>query len=87
MPGSWQPSPYLNPPLFGNGDPLETVLNMDILGIAYNSRGTGVDHVTKKVNNCRRIYFGYNNVGLCYPGLQTDAKVGYTYGLLFADQY
>ena len=47
---------------------------MEILGIVYNTHMTGIDHATKRINNCRRVYYSYNNVGLCYPGLHTDAK-------------
>ena len=54
---------------------MKTESNIEILGTIFNSSGKGADHVAKRIQNCRRVLYGYSNVGLCYPGLNTEAKL------------
>ena len=47
---------------------------MEVLCTVFNSSGTSRDHIDKRIQNCRRVYYSYNNAGMCYPGLSTDVK-------------
>ncbi len=66
---SSQPSWYLN------GVQINTVSNIDILGVNFCSSARYDEHIKSRVHKCKRSMYSLSNVGMCYPGLKTESKV------------
>ena len=54
---------------------METVCNLDILGVTFNNNNNYDDHVKTKISKCKRSMYSLNSIGFCYPGLNTSSKV------------
>lgn len=57
------------------GRELECIEKHDILGVRFNCNGTCSDHIEQRLRKCRGAFYSYNEHGLCFPGLSTEAKV------------
>ena len=57
-----------------NGQPIDNVNEMEILGMVFNSAGTADDHVAKRIDKCRRSFYALNDVGMGYPGCSASIK-------------
>ena len=58
-----------------NGIKVNTVSNLEILGVNFSSSGNYNDHVSSRMNKCKRSMFSLSNIGMSYPGLNTNSKV------------
>ena len=54
---------------------LETVSSLSILGVSYSSDIKYDTHVNDRVNACRRSMYSLQEIGMSYPGLDTNVKV------------
>ena len=54
---------------------METVCNLDILGVTFNNNNNYDDHVKTRISKCKRSMYSLNSIGFCYPGLNTSSKV------------
>ena len=41
----------------------------------FSSSGNYNDHVSSRMNKCKRSMFSLSNIGMSYPGLNTNSKV------------
>ena len=55
--------------------PIETVSNLDILGVNFNCNAKYDNYVQTRIQKCTRSVYSLSNVGMCYPGLNTVSKV------------
>ena len=53
---------------------MDTVDLLENLGTIFNSNGSGLCHVERRVNCCRRSYFSIGEVGMAYLGLDLKTK-------------
>ena len=53
---------------------IEVTNELDILGSTFSEDGKGRAHVERRINSCRRNYYGLGEVGMVYPGLDTNTK-------------
>ena len=56
-----------------NGEVIETVPNVEILGMDFEKRGGCALHVSKRVDKCRRSFYSLKDIGMAYP--ECDARV------------
>ena len=69
------PQLLCNPPCFYLGKELMTMCEeIDILGVTFNCQNTCTNHVNHRIKKCRQNYYGLENIGLSYPGLNTGVK-------------
>ena len=69
------PCPFqVQPKWFMGNQPLETVNQLDILGINYASDGKSNLHVDNRIKKCRNCFYGLRESGMSYPGLASEAK-------------
>ena len=57
------------------GVPIETVKNIEILGVNFTSTVKYDDHIQTRIQKCKRSVYSMSNVGMPYPGLNTNSKV------------
>ena len=55
--------------------PIETVTNLDILGVNFNYNVKYDDYVQTRIQKCKRSVYSLSNIGMSYPGLNTASKV------------
>ena len=53
---------------------IEVVNELDILGTVFDRDGSGSGHAERRINSCRRNFFGLGDIGMVYPGLDTNTK-------------
>ena len=63
------------PTWYLNGIQVNTESNLEILGVNFSSGGIYNDHVSSIMNKCKRSMFSPSNIGMSYPGLNTNSKV------------
>ena len=64
-----------DPVWFLDNRKMETVCNLDILGVTFNNNNNYDDHVKTRISKCKRSMYSLNSIGFCYPGLNTSSKV------------
>lgn len=65
----------VEPSLYMDGNILENVNTLEILGNVYNQAGTSVDHIEKRINKCRQSFYSLAPAGIIYPGTSTDVQM------------
>ena len=53
---------------------IETVNEVDILGINFHQSLNNSRHVDNRITACRKRMYGLASIGMSYPGLSTDVK-------------
>ena len=59
------------------GCPIQNAKSIDILGVTFSIKSDFNQHVdsrTMRTAKCRNISFALSDVGMCYPGIISDAK-------------
>ena len=56
-------------------DPMDNVNSLEILGTVFSDDGHSKLNTDKRIKSCRQCLYSLQPVGMCYPGLATDAKV------------
>ena len=64
-----------DPKWYLNGNIIENVDQLEILGVTFGSDCSFSSHVENRVNKAKRSMFSLSSVGMSYPGLNTDSKV------------
>ena len=59
---------------FLNGQPIENVSKLDILGCSFSSNGKASLHVDKRTQSCRQAFYNLGEIGMSYPGLDSMTK-------------
>jgi len=54
--------------------PMQTVNNLDVLGVTFSNNNKYHDHVQNRISKCKRSMYSLNSIGMCYPGLNTSSK-------------
>ena len=68
-------SPFIyEPHWYMDSNELCIVDKLEILGNIFNSKGSGVDHVNKRIARCRQSFYGLSPAGMLYPGASTDVQ-------------
>jgi len=55
-----------------NGDTIENVSSLDILGVTFNAKNDL--HADNRTTKCRRSFHSLRNIGMSYPGCASDVK-------------
>lgn len=63
------------PNLFLKDHRMDIVEKMEILGITFCKNATYNNHVDNRLSSCRRCMFSLQELGVTYPGLNTDVKM------------
>ena len=72
----YKPNNFINDPvLYMNGEPMNVVDNVDILGVNFSSTVRYDNHVKSRVQKCKRSMYSMSNIGMCYPGLNSSSKI------------
>ena len=61
--------------------PIDSVDNIEILGMILSSDGKCINHVESSILKYRKSYFSLNNVGMPYPGLSVNLKLNLWYNI------
>ena len=70
-----QPDGFLQTPMWYLGENImKTVNELEILGVTFRSNLKCNLHVQNRIQKCRKALYSMNNVGMCYPGLNTSTK-------------
>ena len=68
-------SPFIyEPHWYMDSNELCCVDQLEILGNIFNSKGSGADHVNKRIAKCRQSFYGLSPAGMLYPGASTDVQ-------------
>ncbi len=57
------------------GIAIENVHNLEVLGVNFDYNVKYNDHIQIRIQKCKRSVYSLSNVGMCYPGLNSDSKV------------
>ena len=63
-----------NPVWYINHNKLDTVNEVELLGVTIDNKGSYNSHVSKRISACRRSMFRLSPYGMCYPGLHASVK-------------
>ena len=53
---------------------MDTVNNLDILGVSFNSSGDETSHVDRRMKKCSCAFYSLGCAGLAFPGISADVK-------------
>ena len=67
----------LDPVLYLNGDVIESVSKLEVLGINFDKCNDSSHHVSVRMETCRRAFYGLRDVGMAIPGVNTDVNKSY----------
>ena len=68
-------SPFIyEPHWYMDSNELCCVDQLEMLGNIFNSKGSGADHVNKRIAKCRQSFYGLSPAGMLYPGASTDVQ-------------
>ena len=72
----YKPNNFINDPVwYMNGEPMNVVDNVDILGVNFSSNVRYDNHVKSRVQKCKRSMYSMSNIGMCYSGLNSSSKM------------
>lgn len=57
-----------------NGQLLENVKSLEILGNVFNNSGSGIDHVENRIKKCRQSFYNLLPAGILYPGASPEVQ-------------
>ena len=60
--------------LYLGGCPIQNAESIDILGVTFSIKSDFNQHVDSRTAKCRNSSFALSDVGMCYPGIMSDAK-------------
>ena len=60
------------PVWFLESNRIENVKSLEILGVTFDSKN--VEHASKRIEKCRRSFYGLPDLGMSYPGLGSAVK-------------
>ena len=70
------PDLFSTEPVFTlNGNDIDNVRTLNILGTVFNRRGSSCDHVDTRIQKCRQSFHALASSGMSHPGISTEAKV------------
>lgn len=64
-----------DPQWYLNDTHIDNVSNMEILGVNFSRTVRFDEHVSTRIQKCKRSMYSLSNIGMCYPGLSTEGKV------------